>query len=156
MTKHFRPMEYLWLFYDSHIPWGLPVWRPFAFVKLICVYHEGKKRIENKRGNPKINRVHALTKVNSWATREQDPLNVMDCRVVTRVGRTDRSIECAGYNTIQPDWYCSKVVQTWQLQRYFIRVVSVPPLITWILTNFHAYVSPVGCLTLHGITSNVD
>ena len=115
-----------------------------------------KKRIENNHGNPKIYRVHALTKVNSWATREQDPLNVMDCRVVTRVGRTDRWIECAGHNTIQPDWYCSKVVQTWQLQRYFISVVSVPPLIIWILTNFHAYVSPVGCLTLHGITSNVD
>ena len=42
--------------------------------------------LENEHKNPTINRVHAATKVIGCTEYKQNPLNIVGCRVVTRVG----------------------------------------------------------------------
>ena len=56
-----------------------------------CSPHCWKKQLSRGREHrtPIINRVHAHTKANGWARYEQDPWNIVGCRVVTRAGRTD-------------------------------------------------------------------
>ena len=48
---------------------------------------------KNKHRNPIINKVHAPTKVNSCTKYEQNPLNNVGCRVVTRVGQPDKRMD---------------------------------------------------------------
>ena len=43
---------------------------------------------ENEHTNPIINKVHAPTKVNGCAKYEQDPLNIVGCRVITKTSHT--------------------------------------------------------------------
>ena len=45
--------------------------------------------LDNEHRNPIINRVDAPIKVNDCTKYEQDPLNIVGCRVVTMAGQTD-------------------------------------------------------------------
>ena len=57
----------------------------------MCIHKISKFRrnLENQHRGPIINRAHAPTKVKSCAKYQQDPLNIVGCRAVTRLGRTD-------------------------------------------------------------------
>ena len=57
-----------------------------VFIKFQSATGSQKMNIENPL---LINRVYAHTKINGWAKYEQDPWNIVGCRVVTRAGRTN-------------------------------------------------------------------
>ena len=50
------------------------------------------QNLKNKHRDHIINRVHAPTKVNGFTKYEQNPLNIVGCRVVTRAGPKHQSV----------------------------------------------------------------
>ena len=73
--------------------------------------------LDNQHKNPIISTVHAHTKINGYTKYEQDPLNIVGCRMVMRVGRIDRRMDIQTdstehNNTLQPEWAEGKKMLT--------------------------------------------